>query len=269
MGGIECPRQSEWTLSVYQDEHHGQEVENRAEKDEDMPNGMEVSVLFIVFEEIRPDGVSESFCNHKRKSEVGEGSPEGHNHDKCYPTHQQIEQQREIRMLAEGDELTDDSGNRARPKESEQTPTHPASQDARAYDAVRAGNHDVNARMIEDSQALFLFDICGGMVEGAARVHGEHACYKKASAEDIRPIALQRQADQRSAQQKGEDDAAEMRLCVGVLLCSRRESEVGSSCRTCGFLADGGRIAVLSGSGGELYCVHIDYCFKKFNMLYP
>ena len=74
--------------------------------------------------------------------------------------------------------------------------------------------------MIEDSQALFLFDICGGMVEGAARVHGEHACYKKASAEDIRPIALQRQADQRSAQQKGEDDAAEMRLRVGVLLVS-------------------------------------------------
>ena len=187
------------SLSVYQDEHHGQEVEDRAEKDEDMPNGMVVSVLFIVFEEIRPDGVGESFCNHERKSEVGEGSPEGNDYDKCYPTHQQIEQQREIRMLAEGDELTDDSGNRARPKESEQTPTHPTAQDARAYDAVRAGNHDVNARMIEDTQALFLFDICGGMVEGAARVHGEHACYKKASAEDIRPIALQRQADQRSA----------------------------------------------------------------------
>ena len=94
MGGIECTRQSEWTLSVYQDEHHGQEVENRAEKDEDMPNGMVVSVLFIVFEEIRPDGVCESFCNHKRKSEVGEGSPEGNDYDKCYPTHQQIEQQR-------------------------------------------------------------------------------------------------------------------------------------------------------------------------------
>ena len=220
MGGIECPRQSEWTLSVYQDEHHGQEVENRAEKDEDMPNGMEVGVLFVMFEKIRPDGVCEPLCNHERKSEVGEGSPEGNDYDKCYPTHQQIEQQREIRMLAEGDELTDDSGNRARPEESKQTPTHPASQDARAYDAVRAGNHDVNARMIEDSQALFLFDICGGMVEGAARVHGEHACYKKASAEDIRPIALQRQADQRSAQQKGEDDAAEMRLCVGVLFFS-------------------------------------------------
>ena len=85
-------RQSEWTLSVYQDEHHGQEVEDRAEKDEDMPNGMVVSVLFIVFEEIRPDGVGESFCNHERKSEVGEGAPKWYDNDKCHPTHQQIEQ---------------------------------------------------------------------------------------------------------------------------------------------------------------------------------
>lgn len=179
-------------LSVYQDEHHGQEVENRAEKDEDMPNGMVVSVLFVVFEEICTDGVGKALSNHERKSEVGEGTPEGNNHDKCYPTHHQIEQQRESRVLAESDEFTDDAGNGACPEESKKTPTHPATQDACTDDAVRACNHDVNARMVEDSQALFRFDIRGGMVEGTARVHCEHACNKEASAEDIRPIALHR-----------------------------------------------------------------------------
>ena len=114
------------SLSVYQDEHHGQEVEDRAEKDEDMPNGMEVGVLFVMFEKIRPDGVCESLCNHERKSEVGEGSPERYDHDKRHPTHHQIKQQRESRMLADGDELTDDAGNRTRPEESKKTPTHPA-----------------------------------------------------------------------------------------------------------------------------------------------
>lgn len=59
-----------------------------------------------------------------------------------------------------------------------------------------------------------------------------------------------------------------MRLRVGALFISRRKYEVVGSSRTCGLLADGGCIAVLSGSGGELYCVHIDYCLIKFNMLY-
>lgn len=121
-----------------------------------MPDGVVVGVFFVVFEEIRASRVVDSLQYDGEECVVSQFEPKRVDDGECSPAHGQVECQGETRVLAECDNLADDTGNDARPEEAEDCPTGKASQYAQADRRVTAGNHDVDAGVIKYTQVLLV-----------------------------------------------------------------------------------------------------------------
>ena len=193
----------------------GQGVAGGAEQDEDVPDGVEVAVVVVFGKKLRADAVEHTFGDDAPEGEVGQGLPKRPHHQHRHPTHDQVEGQRHFRVFAEGDGFADDSGHHAQPHEDKQRPAHPASEHFDGDERVAAGNHDIDAAVVEHAQLALERAGFYIVVNGAVGKHHEHPEKEQYHAEQAGGRYGCGVAGERPGEQQGCHDAGNVRPDIG------------------------------------------------------
>ena len=68
----------------------GEGVRGGAENDEDMPDGVEVGMFFVVLEEIGADGIEDAFGENPEEGDVRHAFPHWPQHQQGCPSHGEV-----------------------------------------------------------------------------------------------------------------------------------------------------------------------------------
>ena len=144
----------ELQLSEYSEHRHG--VASRAKDDKHVPNGVIISVFLVFVKEIRAAGISHSFRYHPPERRTRHQLPHRPDNHQSRPPHRNIQRQRQLGVLAQGNTLADDSRYHTRPEKTEHRPAYPSSYHRQTNRRITAGYHHKDTNMIEHAQATLV-----------------------------------------------------------------------------------------------------------------
>ncbi len=160
-----------------------------AQEDKDVPDGVEM-LLAVVGEEISAGRVKHTLSDQQRNGQRRELRHDGLEDQQHTPAHHQINRQRETGKAAHGEHLVEDAPEDGHPLHGEDGPAQPAAHNGHADRRVGAGNHDVDANVVEDAHDALRTARMHPMIGGAQGKHDEHADDEKKNTESHLPAVV-------------------------------------------------------------------------------
>jgi len=152
-----------------------EEVENSASQHKNVPNSVEVAVSVVFYKKVRAQRIEQPFCNKDGKGLRTQRMPKRTYHNKETPAHQHIEEQRELRMLAQTADLEDAASNNQQPLNAKHNPAQSATQPTNKDRSIRSGNKHIYINVVEVTHNLFSVAWQHKMVYGRRRIKDKNA----------------------------------------------------------------------------------------------
>ncbi len=143
-------------------------------QDKDVPNGVVVRPL-VVGKEVSSCSISDAFCKEKPKGDGRQEFNDRLGNEDDAPSHNQIDCQREPWPTPYRIDFIEDAAYHDQPLEGKNRPAKPAAHYPDEDGGVAAGNHHIDADVVELAQNVLRLSFSYPMISGAAQEHEEHA----------------------------------------------------------------------------------------------
>ena len=190
-----------------------------AEQHEDVPHAVEVGTA-VVGEEVGAGGVEQPFRPDGAECGSRDVAAHGFGHEDEGPTHEQIDEEGKSREAVDGRDFVDGTTHGYGPQQAEHGPAIGSAHHAHADGGVGSGYHDVDADVVQHTQAGLALAGHPPMVEGAGGIHQQHATGKKGDPEGILPIALVAEFEYHPGRGQCKHDSGQMRERVEHFLAA-------------------------------------------------
>ena len=140
-------------------------MENSASQHKNVPNSVEIAVSVVFYKKVRAQRIEQPFCNKDGKGLRTQRMPKRTYHNKETPAHQHIEEQRELRMLAQTADLEDAASNNQQPLNAKHNPAQSATQPTNKDRSIRSGNNLTKEYLSEFPLFNDLMKTCANIYE--------------------------------------------------------------------------------------------------------